>query len=143
MIKLKISNPNETIEFAEHAELGTISVINIYSSAVQNKNALCSTDNGNCSTFCFPIPSGRVCGCENGVELKKGSSTDCSNIITCPMEFEHGRVVSPPCTGKIGQRCDYECTESGYKKNDLIPSITCTASGKWSRHTHCLCQRIP
>ncbi|KAK3600729.1 hypothetical protein CHS0354_017015 [Potamilus streckersoni] len=143
MIKLKISNPNETTEFAEHAELGTISVINIYSSSVQNKNAFCSVDNGNCSTFCFPIPGGRVCGCEDGVELKEGSSTICSNIISCPMEFEHGRVVSPPCTGTIGQRCDYECTESGYKKNEVIPFITCTKSGKWSRHTHCLCQRIP
>ncbi|KAK3605316.1 hypothetical protein CHS0354_003963 [Potamilus streckersoni] len=256
MVKLKISNLNETTEYAEHAELGTIAVINIYSSAVQNKNALCSADNGNCSTFCFPIPGGRVCGCEHGVELKEGSSTVCSNTpycpeihnkiivsadcprmngskctftckqgykakpgvdnvlcngeiytpedpcedikcpatlangkwvncnfsietfcnytcnygykrndvvieaecqmngkwklantdnlckpIICPMEFSQGRVVST-CSGMLGQRCEYQCTGYGYKKNENITRIECLESGMWSRDTDSLCQQI-
>ncbi|KAL3891041.1 hypothetical protein ACJMK2_003304 [Sinanodonta woodiana] len=80
IIQLKISNPDETVAFASHGELGTIGYIEIYSSAVQNRNTFCSVNNGGCSTFCFPVPGGGICGCEDGVDLKEGSKTVCSNI---------------------------------------------------------------
>ncbi|KAL3890986.1 hypothetical protein ACJMK2_003252, partial [Sinanodonta woodiana] len=79
IIQLKMSNPNETVAFASYGELGTIGFIAIYSSEVQNRTTFCSVNNGGCSTFCFPIPSGGICGCEDGVDLKEGSKTVCSN----------------------------------------------------------------
>ncbi|KAK3600731.1 hypothetical protein CHS0354_017017 [Potamilus streckersoni] len=256
LIKLKISNPNVTTEFASYAELGTIRFIGIYSSTAQNKNQFCSLDNGGCSTFCFPIPGGGICGCEDGVDLKEGSKTVCSNVpycpeiskkiivstdcprlngsnctftciqgykakagvdkvlcngemyipedpceeikcpgtlangkwvncnfsigmscnytcnygytlndavteaecqingnwklantdtlckpITCPMQFNQGRIVST-CAGMLGQRCDYECTGYGYKKNESISRIECMESGTWNKDTNSLCLQI-
>lgn len=39
-------------------------------------NPSCSIDNGLCSSFCFPSPIGRTCGCKDGDNLQ-------SNQITC------------------------------------------------------------
>ncbi|KAK3605315.1 hypothetical protein CHS0354_003962 [Potamilus streckersoni] len=66
---------------------------------------------------------------------------DPCEAITCPRQFNQGRVVSN-CAGMIGQRCDYECTGYGYKKNKNISFIQCTESGTWSRRTDSLCQQI-
>jgi hypothetical protein len=38
-------------------------------------SALCLKDNGNCSTFCFPTPSGRRCGCQDNVNLRSDQTT--------------------------------------------------------------------
>ncbi|KAL3891079.1 hypothetical protein ACJMK2_003342 [Sinanodonta woodiana] len=256
IIQLKISNPNETVAFASHGELGTIGFIEIYSSAVLNRNTFCSVNNGGCSTFCFPVPGGGICGCEDGVDLKEGSKTVCSNIpycpeisrdisvstdcsrangskcnftcalgykpkpgvdivlcngdryipeepcmeikcpgtfangrwvnctfsigtscnytcnygytknelvaqaecqgngnwklantdalckpVTCPKDFHQGKIKST-CERRIGQRCDYECTGYGYKKNKNISNIECMQSGTWNSDTNILCQQI-
>ncbi|KAK3605314.1 hypothetical protein CHS0354_003961 [Potamilus streckersoni] len=92
MIKVKISNPKETIVFTSLGDLGTIGAISLYSSTVQNRNALCSSGNGGCSTFCFPTPGGRICGCEDGVELKNGSDNECSNIPPAISSGHHSDV---------------------------------------------------
>ncbi|KAL3870995.1 hypothetical protein ACJMK2_039020, partial [Sinanodonta woodiana] len=76
---MKLSNPNETTTFGHYAELGRFRSMSIYSSRAQNKNAFCSVGNGGCSTFCLPIPHGGICACEDGVHLKDGSDTLCSN----------------------------------------------------------------
>lgn len=36
----------------------------------------CSIKNGLCSTFCFPTPTGRTCGCQDNVNLQ-------SDQVTC------------------------------------------------------------
>ncbi|KAL3890979.1 hypothetical protein ACJMK2_003245 [Sinanodonta woodiana] len=256
IIQMKISDPNEKAAFASHGELGTIDFITIYSSTVQNRNTFCSVKNGGCSTLCFPVPGGGICGCEDGVELKEGSKTVCSNIpycpeiskniivstdcsrvngskckftcaqgyktkpgvdsvvcngdrylpeeacveikcpgtfangkwvncnfsigtscnytcnygytrneavsqaecqingnwkldntdalckpITCPKEFHQGKIVNT-CERRIGQKCDYECTGYGYKKNENISKIECMLSGTWTSDTNSLCQQI-
>lgn len=38
-------------------------------------NPLCAHNNGLCSTFCFPTPSGRTCGCQDNVELLSDQKT--------------------------------------------------------------------
>ena len=35
----------------------------------------CSNKNGFCSTFCFPTPSGRTCGCQDNVSLQSDQLT--------------------------------------------------------------------
>ena len=35
----------------------------------------CSHKNGMCSTFCFPTPMGRTCGCQNNVYLQSDQLT--------------------------------------------------------------------
>ncbi|KAL3851784.1 hypothetical protein ACJMK2_015493 [Sinanodonta woodiana] len=254
--KVKISNPNETTEFAAYDEIGRIQSISIYSSTLVNKNTFCSIDNGGCSTFCFPTPDGGKCGCENDVDFLDGSDKFCSNIprcpeilnqinvfddclrvngskcsftcqegyrvkqgvyhvicnsteytpsdaceaikcpatlangkwvncsfsvkntceytcdygytkndavtevecqingnwksvktdklckaITCPDQFIHGKIVST-CERRVGQKCTYECTGYGYKKNKSISIIECTGSGSWNMDTVSLCEQI-
>ncbi|KAL3891004.1 hypothetical protein ACJMK2_003269 [Sinanodonta woodiana] len=140
IIKLNISNPNETAAFSSRGELGKIDSIAIYSSMIQNRNKFCSVNNGGCSTFCFPIPGGGICGCEDGVDLKEGSKTVCSNTVTCPKEFNQG-IIENMCERRIGQLCDYECTGYGYRKNETISRIECMESGSWNIDTNSLCQR--
>lgn len=38
-------------------------------------NPLCSRNNGLCSTFCFPTPTGRTCGCQDNTELLSDQKT--------------------------------------------------------------------
>ncbi|KAK3610811.1 hypothetical protein CHS0354_013315 [Potamilus streckersoni] len=99
MMRLMISNPNTTTEFAVYGELGRISVISVYSSTVQN-------------------------------------------TLTCPRQFNRGRIVST-CTGLIGQRCDYECTGYSDQRNESVPFIECMESGTWNIDTGSLCQLSP
>ncbi|KAK3581660.1 hypothetical protein CHS0354_028859 [Potamilus streckersoni] len=86
--KVKISNTNETTEFAAYDELGKIKSISIFSSDMENKNVFCAMDNGGCSTFCFPTPDGGICGCENNVVFIEGSDKLCSNKI------DYGLIVT-------------------------------------------------
>ncbi|KAK3600738.1 hypothetical protein CHS0354_017026 [Potamilus streckersoni] len=122
--KLKISNPNETIEFAAHGPLGTIEVISMYSSTVQNKNTLCSVGNGGCSTFCFPIPGGKICGCEDGIELMDGSDTICANVLQCPRVLNQ-LIVSADCDRIKGSYCNFTCSQ-GFKARPGIDKVVCS-----------------
>ncbi|KAL3891003.1 hypothetical protein ACJMK2_003268 [Sinanodonta woodiana] len=139
MLQLKISNPNETSIFATDKELGTIQGITIYSSTIQNKNALCSSDNGGCSTFCFPTPSGSVCGCEEGVELKKGNNKECSNMHVCNDTIPNGSLPIN-CNLDIGSTCSYYCDEP-FSKNPSIPNIQCMDDGQWNADLNVLCKK--
>ncbi|KAL3890977.1 hypothetical protein ACJMK2_003243 [Sinanodonta woodiana] len=123
VIKLKISNPNETAAFASHGELGTIDFITIYSSTVQNRNTFCSVNNGGCSTLCFPVPGGGICGCEDGVDLKEGSKTVCSNIPYCP-EISKNIIVSTDCSRVNGSKCNFTCAQ-GYKTKPGVDTVVC------------------
>ncbi|KAK3611819.1 hypothetical protein CHS0354_040490 [Potamilus streckersoni] len=123
MIKVKISNPNETTKFAAYGELGSIGYISIYSSMVQDKNTFCSVGNGGCSTFCFPTPSGGLCACEDGVQLKDGSDTFCSNIPQCPV-MEGAIIVSADCQRVDGSKCNFTCTQ-GYNARQGVKNVLC------------------
>ncbi|KAL3891052.1 hypothetical protein ACJMK2_003315 [Sinanodonta woodiana] len=94
LMKLKLSTPKDITEFTVPGALGKIAFVSIYSSSVQKKNAFCFDHNGNCSTFCLPVPDGGVCACEAGVEFKEGSTSVCSNM------YNSGLIV----TGKFNYR---------------------------------------
>lgn len=38
-------------------------------------NKACSDGRGQCSTFCFPTPSGGICGCQDNVSLLPNNKT--------------------------------------------------------------------
>ncbi|KAL3862074.1 hypothetical protein ACJMK2_008069 [Sinanodonta woodiana] len=122
MRKVKISNPNETVEFAT-GSLGKIQSISIYSSTVQNKNAFCSVSNGGCSTFCFPTLAGGTCGCEDGIKLKERSDKICSNIPQCP-EIQDQIIVSSACQRLNNSMCTFTCKQ-GYKTRQGVNNVLC------------------
>ncbi|XP_061191591.1 low-density lipoprotein receptor-related protein 6-like [Saccostrea echinata] len=58
-----------------HPELGVLDSLDVYADDSVDLSLSCSTNNGNCSTFCFPIPNGRTCGCADDVDLKSDQTT--------------------------------------------------------------------
>ncbi|KAK3591058.1 hypothetical protein CHS0354_026072 [Potamilus streckersoni] len=126
MRKVKISDPNITMEFATQGLFGTIQSVSIYSSTAQNKNAFCSVSNGGCSTFCFPTPSGGICGCEDGVNLKERSDKICSNIPQC-LEIQNQTIVSSDCQRVNGSKCTFTCKQ-GYKARQGVNNVLCNGS---------------
>ncbi|KAK3600737.1 hypothetical protein CHS0354_017025 [Potamilus streckersoni] len=123
LIRVNISNTNETIEFATYGELGTIRGISIYSSRMDDKNDFCSISNGGCSTFCFPIKTGVTCSCEDGIQLREGSRTVCSNIPQCP-ELIYPIIVSTHCQRVKGSSCNFTCIP-GYKARPGVDKVIC------------------
>ncbi|KAK3600734.1 hypothetical protein CHS0354_017022 [Potamilus streckersoni] len=138
IIKLMISNPNETTAFVAHAELGNIRSISIFTSKDQNKNVFCSVGNGGCSTFCFPIPDGGKCGCEDGMEFKEGSDTICSTA-RCNDTIPNGSLPIK-CNLDIGSTCSYYCDDH-FLKNPNISSIQCKENGQWNADVRLLCTK--
>ncbi|KAK3611823.1 hypothetical protein CHS0354_040495 [Potamilus streckersoni] len=123
MRKVKISNPNETTEFAAYGELGSIHYISVYSSTTQSKNEFCAVGNGGCSTFCFPTPNGSLCACEDGVNLKDGSDKVCSNIPQCPL-MQGEIIVSADCQRMNGSKCNFTCIQ-GYNARQGVENVLC------------------
>ncbi|KAK3581778.1 hypothetical protein CHS0354_017217 [Potamilus streckersoni] len=78
--KLTLSQPNLTERLFEKAELGRLDALEIYTGDNQPRNALCSNNNGDCSTLCLPSTTGRTCACEDGVTMREDGKT-CSNVI--------------------------------------------------------------
>ncbi|XP_056013210.1 low-density lipoprotein receptor-related protein 4-like [Ostrea edulis] len=120
-----------------HPELGKLDSIAIYADDVVDVSTYCSKMNGNCSTFCFPTPSGRTCGCQNNVDLKSDKTT-CQGVISCSTSLQNLNVLN--CLPYSGQTCDIEC-KAGYKLA-VNMSITCGTSGQWSPSTAALCTEI-
>ncbi|KAK3083404.1 hypothetical protein FSP39_021769 [Pinctada imbricata] len=54
---------------SDYPEFGEINAVDIIPKDKKPDNSLCRIRKGDCSTFCFPTPTHRVCGCEDGVKL--------------------------------------------------------------------------
>lgn len=73
------------------------------------ESAACMQNNGGCSTFCLPTPTGRACACEEGVDLmadgetcevtggKKAISSSCFQLHYIHMLFLY-MYTSSTCT---------------------------------------------
>ncbi|KAL3858577.1 hypothetical protein ACJMK2_008853 [Sinanodonta woodiana] len=90
--KLTLSQPNQTERLFEKAELGRLDALEIFTVDSQPRNALCSNNNGNCSTLCLPSTTGRTCACEDGVAVREDGRT-CSNV-TPRMLFQEDYTVT-------------------------------------------------
>ncbi|XP_056012123.1 low-density lipoprotein receptor-related protein 4-like [Ostrea edulis] len=135
--KMDKSTGSKVVFMLNHPELGRLDSLAIYADDVVDVNTICSKLNGNCSTFCFPTPSGRTCGCQDNVDLQSDQST-CQGVTRCSTSLQNVNVLN--CLPYSGQTCDIEC-KTGYKLA-VNTSITCGTSGQWSPPTAALCTEI-
>ncbi|XP_056013215.1 low-density lipoprotein receptor-related protein 2-like [Ostrea edulis] len=122
---------------SKHPEISSLWDLAIYADDVVDVSTYCSTLNGNCSTFCFPTPSGRTCGCQDNVDLQSDHTT-CQGVTRCNTSQQNVNVLN--CSPYSGQTCEIEC-KAGWKLA-VNMSITCGPSGQWSPPTADLCTEI-
>nr|XP_022326452.1 low-density lipoprotein receptor-related protein 4-like isoform X2 [Crassostrea virginica] len=128
-----------TVPFmSHHPELGRLDGMDIYADDTVDVSQICSMSNGRCSTFCFPTPSGRTCGCQDKVSLQADQLT-CQGVIFCPSSLENA-VLSPDCLRRSGDSCSYFCAQ-GYVSS-TINKLLCTSEGVWNTDTTTLCSKI-
>nr|XP_022305770.1 low-density lipoprotein receptor-related protein 4-like [Crassostrea virginica] len=71
-----------TVPFmSQHPELGRLGRMDIYADDSIDVSPICSINNGRCSTFCFPTPLGRTCGCQDNVQLQSDQLTCEGGVI--------------------------------------------------------------
>nr|XP_022325448.1 low-density lipoprotein receptor-related protein 4-like [Crassostrea virginica] len=120
---------------SDQPELGRLGSLDIHTDGRRDVSVSCSNKNGLCSTFCFPTPSGRTCGCQDSVNLQSDNLT-CDGVLQCPSSLENV-VLSSDCLRRSGDSCSFSCAQ-GY-----IPSTTnklvCTIKGIWNQDTAKLC----
>nr|XP_022323823.1 low-density lipoprotein receptor-related protein 4-like isoform X2 [Crassostrea virginica] len=122
---------------ANHPELGRLDSLDIYADDQIDASLSCSNKNGLCSTFCFPTPSGRMCGCQDNVNLQSDRLT-CDGVSQCPTDLPN--LSFPNCAPYPGQTCDFEC-KPGYRST-LNTTIACISGGIWTPNTQLLCEVI-
>ncbi|KAJ8298066.1 hypothetical protein KUTeg_024597 [Tegillarca granosa] len=104
----------------------------------RHMNSLCSSQNGQCSTYCLPTASGRTCSCEDGVTLNSDGRT-CQGAVTCNLTIPNGNFTTD-CYGSLNNYCQYNC-DAGYQKNPSHSNILCSMPGVWNPSTDQLCLR--
>ncbi|XP_061184427.1 low-density lipoprotein receptor-related protein 4-like [Saccostrea echinata] len=124
---------------SNNPELGRLDSLAIYADDVVDVSLSCSQKNGGCSTFCFPKPTGRTCGCQDNVDLQS-DQTICQGEILCPSPV--GNVMlSSICTRRVGDSCTFKCAE-GYIST-ISQNLLCTNDGTWNYDTKNLCIPSP
>uniref|UniRef100_K1QRM2 E-selectin n=1 Tax=Magallana gigas TaxID=29159 RepID=K1QRM2_MAGGI len=122
----------------EYPELGRLDNLDVYTDEIPDVRSSCSNLNGLCSTFCFPTPNGRTCGCQDNVKLQSDQLT-CEGAIVCPLSLGNA-VLSSSCSRRAGDSCTFSCSD-GY-----IPTtserLMCTSDGTWNLDTDTLCTPI-
>nr|XP_022322606.1 low-density lipoprotein receptor-related protein 4-like [Crassostrea virginica] len=80
---------------SNHPELGRLDSIDIYADDVLDVSVSCFNKNGLCSTFCFPTPTGRTCGCQDNLKLQPDQMT--CDEDTLQLENEVSKETIYPC----------------------------------------------
>uniref|UniRef100_K1R2S0 Uncharacterized protein n=1 Tax=Magallana gigas TaxID=29159 RepID=K1R2S0_MAGGI len=127
----------KVVFMSNHPELGRLDSLDIYADEIQDVSLSCLSKNGFCSTFCFPTPTGRTCGCQDNVNLQADQVT-CHGAILCPVSM-NSVVLSPNCSRRIRDSCSFSCID-GYRPTTST-TLVCTADGTWNRDTNTLCSR--
>ncbi|XP_011412220.3 low-density lipoprotein receptor-related protein 1B [Magallana gigas] len=119
-------------------ELGRLDSIEIEPGNSQPKSAACMQNNGGCSTFCLPTPTGRACACEEGVDLMAdGETCEVTGGVSCSGDVPNG-AWSPTCHQLPTETCTYTCNEN-FLPNQANPTVTCGREGEWSIPPKFLC----
>lgn len=102
-----------------------------------------SSPNGHCSHFCFPIPSGRVCGCPYGMKLNT-NHRDCIDDDSTPPPDDNCGDLSFECDeGRcrpISYRCDgiFDCVDKTDEANCTGEGVTCSPDAFTCDNKHCI-----
>ncbi|XP_056009049.1 low-density lipoprotein receptor-related protein 4-like isoform X1 [Ostrea edulis] len=121
---------------SNHPELGRLDSLAIYADDMNDVSTTCLRKNGNCSTFCFPTPFGRTCGCQDNVDLQSDQTT-CQGVSRC---ITPQNVELPDCVPYPGQTCEFKC-KPGYRFANS-KYVTCDAFGRWVPSVSSLCIEI-
>ncbi|XP_062567174.1 low-density lipoprotein receptor-related protein 6-like [Saccostrea cucullata] len=119
---------------ANHPELGRLDSLDIYADDSVDVNAICSKKNGNCSTFCFPTPTGRTCGCQDNVNLQSDQTT-CQGVSRCTTSLQNAILID--CFAYPEDTCEFGC-KPGFRRT-LNVSATCNSFGEWTPSLASLC----
>ncbi|XP_061183615.1 low-density lipoprotein receptor-related protein 2-like [Saccostrea echinata] len=135
--KINKATGSKVTFMTNHPELGRLDSLDIYSGDSVDVSRICSKNNGGCSTFCFPTPTGRTCGCQDNVNLQADQKT-CQGVSRCDTSLQN--IDFPDCLPYPGQNCQVAC-KSGYRLV-VNASVTCDQSGHWTPSPSPLCTEI-
>ncbi|XP_061184434.1 low-density lipoprotein receptor-related protein 4-like [Saccostrea echinata] len=90
--KMDKSTGSKITFMSKHPELGRLDSLAIIADDIVDVNPICSKKNGGCSTFCFPTPSGRACGCQDNVNLLSDQKTCEGGSHHFVVNFYHYRL---------------------------------------------------
>ncbi|XP_065930465.1 low-density lipoprotein receptor-related protein 4-like [Magallana gigas] len=138
VVRINKTSEAEARVMKNYPELGVIGSVKVYTdNDIVDVNPLCAQNNGLCSTFCFPTPSGRTCGCQDNVKLLSDQRT-CEGVPVCPTSLPSLQLLN--CVPYPGESCEFKCME-GFKRI-LEVNVTCDSLGLWNPETETLCSEI-
>lgn len=93
IMKVDKTSERRTKFMDSYPELNVLVGLQVYSNNYTiDVNPLCSRNNGLCSTFCFPTPTGRTCGCQDNTELLSDQKT-CEGVSVCPTSLTNLQLL--------------------------------------------------
>ncbi|XP_078323270.1 low-density lipoprotein receptor-related protein 2-like [Crassostrea virginica] len=137
VIKIDKFSGEELPFMADRPELGRLDGVVISSNGSLDESTVCSTRNGQCSTFCFPTPDGSTCGCEDGVSLESDREI-CAGATSCLTSLPNMNLLD--CHPYSGQSCLYEC-KPGYTLS-INTTLHCDPTGQWDVDPETLCTAL-
>lgn len=120
---------------SDHPEFGRLDSLDIYADEIRDVSSNCSFKNGLCSTFCFPTPNGRTCGCQDNVNLQSDQLT-CEGVVRC--QTLQRNLNFTDCLPYPGQSCYVSC-KAGYQLV-INTTVSCGSDGQWIPSTDTLCK---
>lgn len=125
-----------TVQFmSDHPEFGRLDSLDIYADEMRDVSSNCSIKNGLCSTFCFPTPTGRTCGCQDNVNLQSDQVT-CEGVVRC--QTLQRNLNFTDCLPYPGQSCNVNC-KTGYQLV-INRTVSCGSDGQWIPSTDTICK---
>ncbi|XP_065930046.1 uncharacterized protein [Magallana gigas] len=119
----------------DHPEFGRLDSLDIYADEIRDISSSCSIKNGLCSTFCFPTPTGRTCGCQDNVNLLSDQLT-CEEVVQCKTVQQNLSFID--CIAYPGQSCDFKC-KAGFRLA-INTTVLCGPAGQWIPSIDILCE---
>lgn len=123
---------------SKHPEFGRLDSIDIFADEIRDVSSSCSRNNGLCSTFCLPTPTGRTCGCEDNVDLQPDQLT-CEGVFRCKTLQQNVTFINCPLPYP-GQSCQFQC-KTGYQLI-LNTSLICDSGGQWMPPIDTVCEEV-
>lgn len=135
IMKVDKTSERRTKFMDSYPELNVLVGLQVYSNNYTiDVNPLCSRNNGLCSTFCFPTPTGRTCGCQDNTELLSDQKT-CEGVSVCPTSLTNLQLLD--CGAYSGRTCEFECKNGLHRTNNI--SLKCNALGLWEPDPDSIC----
>eukprot|EP00105_Crassostrea_gigas_P046569 XP_019930717.1 PREDICTED: low-density lipoprotein receptor-related protein 6-like [Crassostrea gigas] len=134
IIKMNKRTGSKVQFMSDHPEFGRLDSLDIYADEFRDVNPSCSERNGLCSTFCFPTSTGRICGCQDNINLQPDQLT-CEGVVRC--QTQQYNLNFTDCLPYPGHSCNFKCNP-GYRLV-MNTTVSCGPAGQWIPSTETLC----